>query len=105
MERGRNRPWGHSGGGGGRSDGRNGRESPFSIRNEFADVDLGGGGGGENVVQRGGRGGGGRGSGGSGERRVAGEGGGEDRPATGGSVWTCCLCCKGMTLCICIQNS
>ena len=94
-----------SGGGG------SGRDSPFSIKNEFADVDLGGGGesvvvvrggsgggGGEGEV-RGGGGGGGevRGGGGGGEwgRRVA-EGGGEERPVTSGSIWTCCFQCKGI---------
>ena len=61
-----------------------GRESPFSIRNEFADVDLGGG------VGDVGRGGGGR-----WEERGVREGG-EERPPTSTSVWTCCLNCKGV---------
>ena len=61
-----------------------GRESPFSIRNEFADVDLGGGGEGVEVV--------------SGRRRRERVGieGGEERPVSGASIWTCCLRCQGI---------
>ena len=56
-----------------------GRESPFSIKNEFADVDLGeGGGDGDNVMVVSGR-----------RERVVVEG--DVRPAGGSSIWTCCL--------------
>ena len=63
-----------------------GRDSPFSIRNEFAEVDLGddsseggkrGRSDGERVVA-------------TAPRRTV----GEERPATSSSIWTCCLCCR-----------
>ena len=77
----RNRPqstsWSNSGSG-------TGRESPFSIRNEFADVDLSGGVSAVEEVERGRR------------ERVVMEGGGEERPASGSSIWTCCFRCRGM---------
>lgn len=83
-----------------------GRESPYSIRNEFADVDLGEGGESGGTERRetgvGGARGGGRGP--AVKRR-------EHRPKTGGgSTWTCCLCCRGVcreervspsTVCMC----
>lgn len=64
-----------------------GRESPYSIRNEFADVDLEGGGG-SGEVERG-------------VTRVGGALGGRrgaavkrrERPKTS---WMCCLCCRGV---------
>lgn len=67
-----------------------GRESPYSIRNEFADVDLGEGGESGEIGRR--------------ETRVGGAWGGgkrtavkrENRRKTGGSAWTCCLCCRGV---------
>lgn len=63
-----------------------GRDSPYSIRNEFADVDLEGGGG-SGEVERG-------------ITRVGGALGGRreaavkrrERPKT---TWMCCLCCRG----------
>ena len=63
--------------------GGGGRESPFSIRNEFADVDLSGG---VSVVERGR------------DERVGMEGGGEERPVSGSSIWTCCFRCRGTFL-------
>ncbi|CAI8034054.1 hypothetical protein GBAR_LOCUS19207 [Geodia barretti] len=69
-----------SGGGGGSG---TGRQSPFSIRNDFADVDLSSG---VSVIGEveGGRG-----------KRVGMEGGGEERPVSGSSIWTCCFRCQG----------
>ena len=70
-----------SGGGGGSG---TGRQSPFSIRNDFADVDLSSG---VSVIGEveGGRG-----------KRVGMEGGGEERPVSGSSIWTCCFRCQGI---------
>ena len=74
-----------------------GRDSPFSIKNEFADVDLGGGG--ESLGytdDRGSR---------REERSLREEWGhrmavdeGEERPISNNSIWSCCLRCRGMTL-------
>lgn len=83
-----------------------GRESPYSIRNEFADVDLGEGGESGEMERR--------------ETGVGGAWGGGREPAVkrrenspktgGGSTWTCCLCCRGVyikervsssTVCMC----
>lgn len=90
-EQGSNGPWGSVIDRGRPSRSGSGRESPFSFRNEFADVDLGGGG--NEDVERG-------------ESRVGGGGrvvrleGGEERPVTSGSMWTCCLCCRGVCICV-----
>lgn len=91
-EQGSNGPWGSVIDRGRPSRSGSGRESPFSFRNEFADVDLGEGGGNEDVER--------------GESRVGGGGrvvrleGGEERPVTSGSMWTCCLCCRGVCICV-----
>ena len=87
----RNRPSQHSWGSGDGGTRNSGRESPFSIRNEFADVDLEGGSVEVTVERRGGGGVRGR---GTGREQVVDEG--EERPSTSSSVWTCCLNCRGV---------